>query len=107
MKTEQFENAINDIHSRVKELVMNQLPTLDGIMQVDKMSPEDKVFYEAYKKYGNRSHTWQDFKAMFNGDIATMQKTVKHWKTWDEINDFLYPFVVKSTPLKFLTCTIL
>ena len=89
MKTEQFENAINDIHSRVKELVMNQLPTLDGIMQVDKMSPEDRVFYEAYKKYGNRSHTWQDFKAMFNGDIATMQKTVKHWKTWDEINDAL------------------
>lgn len=89
MKTEQFENAINDIHSRVKELVMNQLPTLDGIMQVDKMSPEDRVFYDAYKKYGNRSHTWQDFKAMFNGDIATMQKTVKHWKTWDEINDAL------------------
>ena len=89
MRTEQFENAINDIHSRVKELVMNQLPTLDGIMQVDKMSPEDRVFYEAYKKYGNRNHTWQDFKAIFNGDIATMQKTVKHWKTWDEINDFL------------------
>lgn len=89
MKTEQFENAINDIHGRVKELVMNQLPTLDGIMQVDKMSPEDRVFYEAYKKYGNRNHTWQDFKAMFNGDIATMQKTVKHWRTWDEINDAL------------------
>jgi len=89
MKTEQFENAINDIHSRVKELVMNQLPTLDGIMQVDKMSPEDRVFYEAYKKYGNRNHTWQDFKAMFNGDIATMQATVKHWRTWDEINDAL------------------
>ncbi len=89
MRTEQFENAINDIHSRAKELVMNQLPTLDGIMQVDKMSPEDRVFYEAYKKYGNRNHTWQDFKAMFNGDIATMQKTVKHWRTWDEINDAL------------------
>jgi len=89
MKTEQFENAINDIHGRVKELVLNQLPTLDGIMQVDKMSPEDKVFYEAYKKYGNRNHTWQDFKAMFNGDIATMQATVKHWRTWDEINDAL------------------
>ena len=89
MKTEQFENAISDIHSRVKELVMNQLPTLDGIMQVDKMSPEDRVFYEAYKKYGNRNHTWQDFKAMFNGDIATMQATVKHWRTWDEINDAL------------------
>ena len=89
MKTEQFENAINDIHGRVKELVMNQLPTLDGIMQVDKMSPEDRVFYEAYKKYGNRNHTWQDFKAMFNGDIATMQATVKHWRTWDEINDAL------------------
>lgn len=55
MRTEQFENAINDIHSRAKELVMNQLPTLDGIMQVDKMSPEDRVFYEAYKKYGNRN----------------------------------------------------
>ncbi len=89
MKKEQFDIATQAIHSRVKELVLNQLPTLDGIMQVDKMSPEDRVFYEAYKKYGNRNHAWQDFKAMFNGDIATMQKTVKHWKTWDEINNAL------------------
>ncbi len=87
MKKEQFDIATKEIHSRVKELVLNQLPTLDGIMQVDKMSPEDRVFYEAYKKYGNRNHTWQDFKAMFNGDIATMQETIKHWKTWDKIND--------------------
>lgn len=89
MKKEQFDIATQDIHSRVKELVLNQLPTLDSIMQADKMSPEDRVFYEAYKKYGNRNHTWQEFKAMFNGDIATMQATVKHWKTWDEINDAL------------------
>lgn len=89
MKKEQFDIATQDIHSRVKELVLNQLPTLDGIMQADKMSPEDRVFYGAYKKYGNRNHTWQDFKAMFNGDIATMQATVKHWRTWDEINDAL------------------
>lgn len=89
MKKEQFDIATQDIHSRVKELVLNQLPTLDGIMQADKMSPEDRVFYEAYKKYGNRNHTWQEFKAIFNGNIATMQATIKHWKTWDEINDFL------------------
>lgn len=89
MKKEQFDIATQDIHSRVKELVLNQLPTLDGIMQADKMSPEDRVFYETYKKYGNRNHTWQEFKAIFNGNIATMQATIKHWKTWDEINDFL------------------
>lgn len=89
MKKEQFDIGKQAIHSRVKELVLNQLPTLDSIMQADKMSPEDRVFYEAYKKYGNRNHTWQDFKAMFNGDIATMQATVKHWRTWDEINDAL------------------
>lgn len=86
MKKEQFDIATQDMHNRVKELVLNQLPTLDGIMQADKMSPEDRVFYEAYKKFGNRNHTWQEFKAMFNGDIATMQATINHWKTWDKIN---------------------
>ena len=39
MKKEQFDIATQDMHNRVKELVLNQLPTLDGIMQADKMSP--------------------------------------------------------------------
>ena len=86
MKKQQFESAQRNIQKQIIQSVIHQIPTLDSIMQVDKMSPDDKVFYETYKKYGNRNHTWQDFKTMFNGDIAAMQKTVQHWKTWDEIN---------------------
>ena len=86
MKKEQFESAQKNIQKQIMQSVIQQIPTLDSIMQVDKMSPEDRVFYEAYKKYGNRNHTWQDFKAMFNSDITNMQATIKHWKTWDEIN---------------------
>ena len=86
MKKEQFESAQRNIQKQIFQSALHQMPTLDSIMQVDKMSPEDKVFYEAYKKYGNRNHTWQDFKAMFNSNIKNMQTTVKHWKTWDEIN---------------------
>ena len=89
MKIEQFNIATKNIINKIIQASKTQTPFLDYIMQVEKMSPEDKLFYEAYKKYGNRNHTWQDFKAMFNGDIATMQKTVKHWRTWDEINDAL------------------
>ena len=86
MKKEQFESAQKNIQKQIMQSVIQQIPTLDSIMQVDKMSPEDRVFYEVYKKYGNRNHTWQDFKAMFNSDITNMQATIKHWKTWDEIN---------------------
>lgn len=86
MKIEQFNIATKNIINKIIQASKTQTPFLDYIMQVEKMSPEDKLFYEAYKKYGNRNHTWQDFKAMFNGDIANMQATIKHWKTWDEIN---------------------
>ena len=92
MKKEAFENASQNIQKLIIQSVKKQIPTLDYIMQVDKMSPEDRVFYDAYKKYGNRNHTWQDFKAMFNGDIELMQSTVKNWKTWDEINTIYTKF---------------
>ncbi len=86
MKTENYKKAVQNIFQRVGEAVTNDIPTLDYIMNVDAMSDTDKIFYEAYKKYGNRNHTWQDFKEIFNDDVATMQKTVQHWRTWDEIN---------------------
>lgn len=87
MKKQDFDIATQQVLKKVRRSVFKQLPTLDLIMNVDKMSDDDKVFFEAYKKYGNRNHTWQDFKSMFNGDIKQMQKTVKNWHTWDEIND--------------------
>lgn len=89
MRTDSYKKAIDKIHDIVGQAVTRQIPTLDYIMGVANMSETDKVWYEAYKKYGNRNHTWQDFKDMFYGDIQTMQKTVVNWKTWDEINDLL------------------
>lgn len=89
MKTENYKKAINNIFDVVRQSLINRMPTLDHIMNVENMSPTDKIWYEAYKKYGNRNHTWQDFKDMFCGDVPVMQKTVKYWKTWDEINDLL------------------
>ena len=88
MKKELYEQAKERLRHLVVASVAYEIPTLDHIMGVDKMSDSDKVFYAAYKKYGNRNHTWQDFKAMFNGDIKRMQETVKHWRTWDEINKY-------------------
>ena len=90
MKTESYKKAIENIHDIVGQAVTRQIPTLDYVMGVEKMSETDKVWYEAYKKYGNRNHTWQDFRDMFYGDIGVMQKTVAHWKTWDEINDLQF-----------------
>lgn len=87
MKKQDFDIATQQVLKKVRRSVFNQLPTLNLIMNVDKMSDDDKVFFDAYKKYGNRNHTWQDFKSMFNGNIKQMQKTVKNWHTWDEIND--------------------
>lgn len=86
MKTEQFNIATKNIINKIIQANKTRTPFLDYIMQIEKMSPEDKLFYEAYKKYGNRNHTWQDFKAMFNDDLDTMYASIKHWKTWDEIN---------------------
>ena len=81
-----FVRGQTNIDKIVYKSIVNKMPTLDYIMGVDNMSETDKIFYEAYKKYGNRNHTWQDFKEMFNGDVENMQKTVKHWNTWDKIN---------------------
>ncbi|MDE6478378.1 MAG: hypothetical protein K2L94_03985 [Alphaproteobacteria bacterium] len=89
MKTDSYTKAIDNIYNRIGHAVVQGIPTLDHIMGVENMSEADKIWYEAYKKYGNRNHTWQDFRDMFYGDVDVMQKTVVHWKTWDEINDTL------------------
>lgn len=89
MKTESYNKAIDNIYNIVGQSVIRHIPTLDYIMGFDKMSSTDKIWYEAYKKYGNRNHTWQDFRDMFYDDIENMEKTVAHWKTWDEINNLL------------------
>ena len=86
MKTEQFNSATKNIVNKIIQASKTHTPFLDYIMQANKMSADDRLFYEAYKKYGNRNHTWQDFKAMFNGDINTMYSSIKNWKTWNEIN---------------------
>lgn len=102
MKTESYNKAIDKVHALVGESVTKQIPTLDHIMDVEHMSESDKIWYEAYKKYGNRNHTWQDFKDMFYGDMQTMQKTVANWKTWDEINDLLSQSNVLRTEVRKL-----
>ena len=79
MKTKLYQKGIANIRLLVAQSIERQIPTLDYIMGFDKMSPTDKIWYEAYKKYGNRNHTWQDFRDMFYGDLNTMQKTVKNW----------------------------
>ena len=86
MKKKLYKKTVLDIQKCVSESVKKQIPALDYIMETATMSPTDKIFYEAYKKYGTRNHTWQDFRDMFHGDINLMQRTVRGWKTWDEIN---------------------
>lgn len=86
MEINNYRKAITNTFNRVNESVQNQVPILDCMMNVKNMSDTDKIWYRAYKKYGNRAHTWQDFKKMFNSDIKTMRQTVKHWQTWKTIN---------------------
>ncbi len=102
MKQDIYKKATDKIWDLSWEAVYRQIPALDYIMGVANMSETDKVFYEAYKKYGNRNHTWQDFKAMFGGDVNVMQKTVKHWKTWDEFNNILNRLFEKTDHIKEL-----
>ncbi len=89
MRDSIFDKASTKILEQLRINTDNDTPILDIIMEIDKMSETDKIFYEAYKKYGNRNHTWQYFKAMFHGNVENMQTTVKHWKTWTEINSEL------------------
>lgn len=76
---------------RVKSLAndavkQSDFSILDYMMGIEDMSERDRVWYELYKHYGNRNHTWQDFRDMFNDDLVTACKTAMHWKTWDQIN---------------------
>ena len=86
MKKDAYEKAKQKILRLSEESVIPGVHSLDYVMGVKDMSETDRIFYEAYKLYGNRDHTWQYFKQMFKGDVQQMQKTVKNWKTWDEIN---------------------
>ena len=61
-------------------------PILDYVMGVERMSERDRAWYELYKQYGNRNHTWQDFRDMFNDDIISACKTVANWHTWKQAN---------------------
>lgn len=92
MKQKLYKKTVLNIQKRVSESVKKQVPALDYIMDTANMSPTDKIFYEAYKKYGTRNHTWQDFRDMFNGDVNLMCRTVRGWKTWDEINTMSFNF---------------
>ena len=70
----------------VKAMQQSNLSVLDYIMGVEKMSERDRAWYDLYKSYGNRNHTWQDFRDMFNDDIVLACKTLQGWKTWEQIN---------------------
>lgn len=76
------------VNSRATKAInqSSNISPLDYIMETDKMSERDQAWYELYKRYGCRNHTWQDFRDMFNNDLGTACKTVKHWMTWDQIN---------------------
>ena len=90
MNKQDIETAKQKIFNLVKESLQQEIPTLAHVMNVKNMSETDKIFYEAYKKYGHRNQTWQDFKLMFNGNVRAMQDRVKSWKTWDEINEMFH-----------------
>jgi hypothetical protein len=70
----------------IKAMKQPDVSILDYIMGVENMSERDRVWYDLYKSYGNRNHTWQDFRDMFNDDIVYACKTLQNWKTWNEIN---------------------
>jgi len=87
MKKDIYTKAKKKIIDLAEESVIPGVHSLDYVMGVKDMSETDRIFYEMYKLYGNRDHTWQYFKEMFNGDVQKMRETVKNWKTWDEINN--------------------
>ena len=69
-----------------KAINQDDFSVLDYLMDVEHMSERNKVWYEIYKRYGSRNHTWQDFRDMFNDNLVDACKTVRNWKTWDQIN---------------------
>ena len=70
----------------VQAATQTKFSILDYLMDVEHMSKSDKAWYELYKQYGNRNHTWQDFRDMFDGDINIAKQTVKNWQTWAQMN---------------------
>lgn len=51
------------------------------------MSDTDIAFYELWKKYAPRNQSFDDFKAMTNGNLEEMQQMAKNWVSWDEVTD--------------------
>ncbi|MBE6457949.1 MAG: hypothetical protein E7011_04055 [Alphaproteobacteria bacterium] len=67
---------------------LSKLAKVDDVMDVAHMSTTDRKFFEAYEKYGKRSQTPEEFKAMFGGDYAKLEETIKRegWIALDEMS---------------------
>ena len=86
LNTTKRKNKNNAYSAILKAAKKSDSPVLDCVMNVQHMSERDRAWYELYKQYGNRNHTWQDFRDMFDNNLETACKTVANWRTWTEIN---------------------
>ena len=67
---------------------ISKIAKLDDAMDVAHMSANDRKFYEAYKKYGNRSETLDAFKTRFGNDYSRLEEEIKlkNWHSWEEVD---------------------
>ena len=67
----------------------------NGIIDFEKLSDTDKEFYKLWKEYAPRNQTFDDFKAMANGNLDNMKKMAESWPTREEINKHNYEAQIK------------
>jgi len=67
----------------------------NGIIDFENLSDTDKEFYKLWKEYAPSNQTFDDFKAMTNGDLNAMKEKASNWPTRAEINKHNYEAQIK------------
>ena len=66
--------------SRTSKILLNSAKTAEkNIVKFDKLSDVDKEWYKLWQEYAPKNQTFDDFKAMTNGNLDEMKQMSKNW----------------------------
>ena len=84
------ENTLTTAQMAVKRQLPNKTKAIANANKLDiidpsKLTGDDIIYYDLWKKYAPRNQPFDDFKAM--GTLDEIQEMSKGWLSWDEIAD--------------------
>lgn len=89
--------AFRNLDKTDKIILRKEAILTHGTVDFEKLSDTDKEFYALWQEYAPKNQTFDDFKAMTNGNLDDMKKMAKSWPTREEMNKHNYEALTKYT----------